>query len=87
MQSLIFSIITSVLSVTWSFGNHSNMQICCSKNISYWLSWKQLCCLLHILVESVILFSGLFDNIDNMSVKALKKKKKKKKILQTPNLW
>ncbi len=31
MQSYIFSIITPVFSVTWSFRNHSNMLIWCSK--------------------------------------------------------
>ncbi len=31
----IFSIITPVFSVTWSFRNHNNMQICCSKNIYF----------------------------------------------------
>ncbi len=34
MQSRIFSIITSVFSVIWSFRNHSNMLIWCSSNIS-----------------------------------------------------
>jgi len=34
-QSRIFSINTPVFSVTWSFRNHFNMQICCSGNISY----------------------------------------------------
>jgi len=33
MQIWIFSIITSVFSVTWSFRNHSNMLIC-SRNVS-----------------------------------------------------
>ncbi len=32
----IFSFITLVFSVTWSFRNHSNMLICCSENISYY---------------------------------------------------
>ncbi len=32
-QSWIFSIITPVFSVTWSFRNHSNMLIFCSRNI------------------------------------------------------
>ncbi len=32
-----------VFSVTWSYRNHSNMQIWCSRNISY-QCWKQLCC-------------------------------------------
>ncbi len=45
MQSWIFSIITPVFSVTWSFRNHSNMLICCSGNVSYCFQcWKQLCC-------------------------------------------
>ncbi len=34
-QSWIFSIITNVFSVTWCFINHSNMLICCSRDISY----------------------------------------------------
>ncbi len=53
---LIFSIF-SVFSVTWSFRNHSNMPICCSRNIYgyYHRWWKQLC-LLHIFVERIILF-------------------------------
>ncbi len=44
--SWIFNIITTVVSVTWSLRNHSNMLICCSRNISYYYQcWKQLCCL------------------------------------------
>ncbi len=41
-QSWIFSIITPVFSVTWSFRNQCNM-IICSGNFSYYC-WKQLCC-------------------------------------------
>jgi len=49
MQSWIFSIITPVFSVTWSFRNHSNVMICCSRNISdYYQFWKQLCCLIFL---------------------------------------
>ncbi len=45
MRSCIFSIITPVFSVTWFFRNHSNMMVCCSRNISdYYQWWKQLCC-------------------------------------------
>ncbi len=33
MPSWIFSIITPVFSVTWSFRNHSDMLICCSRNM------------------------------------------------------
>ncbi len=44
MQSWIFSIITPVFSVTRSFRNHSNMQICCSRNMSCYYQCKQLCC-------------------------------------------
>jgi len=33
MQSWNFSIITPVFSVTWSFRNHSNMLMWCSRNI------------------------------------------------------
>ncbi len=32
MQSWNFSIVSQVFSVTWSFRNHSNMMICCSKH-------------------------------------------------------
>jgi len=43
-QSWIFSIITPVFSVTWSFRNHSNMLIFCWRNISdYYQCWKQSC--------------------------------------------
>ncbi len=35
-QSKIFSIITPVFSVTWSFRNHSNVLICSSRNIYYY---------------------------------------------------
>ncbi len=45
MQSWIFSIITPVFSVTRFFRNHTNMLICCSRNIS---CWKQLCCLIFL---------------------------------------
>ncbi len=44
MQSWIFSIIIPVFSVTWSFRNHSNMLICCSRHNSSYQYWKQLCC-------------------------------------------
>jgi len=38
------SIITPVLSVTWSFRNQSNMPIWCSRNIYYYFQcWKQCC--------------------------------------------
>ncbi len=41
MQSWIFSIIIPVFSVTWSFRNHYNMLICCSrKNSHYYKCWK-----------------------------------------------
>jgi len=49
MQSWIFNIILPVFSVTWSFRNHCNMLICCSRNISYYYQcWKQLCCLIFL---------------------------------------
>jgi len=38
---------TPAASVTWSFRNHSNILIWCSRNISYYYQgWKQLCCLI-----------------------------------------
>ncbi len=54
----MFSIITPVFSVTWSFRHYSNMLISCSRNI-----WK----LLNISVEIVMLFS-----ISNISMQALR---------------
>ncbi len=57
MRSCIFSIITPVFSVTWSFRNHSNMLICCSRNISdYYQCWKQLCCFIFWWKPKCILF-------------------------------
>ncbi len=45
IQRWIFSIITPVFSVTWSFRNHSNMLISCSRNISNsYQCWKWMCC-------------------------------------------
>jgi len=39
---VIFSIVTTVFSA-WSFGNHCNILICCSRNISYYYQcWKCL---------------------------------------------
>jgi len=48
-QSWIFSIITNQR-VTWSFRNHSNMLIWCSRNIYYYCyqCWKQYFCGNHI---------------------------------------
>jgi len=43
LHHYIQSIITPVFSVTWSFRNHSNMLISCSRNISHYQCWK-LCC-------------------------------------------
>ncbi len=34
-KSEFSAVITSVFSVTWSFRNHSNILICCSRKISY----------------------------------------------------
>jgi len=53
-QSWIFSIITSVFSVTWSFRNHSNMLIWCFKN-HFLLSMLKTVVLLNIFVETVII--------------------------------
>jgi len=47
-KSWIFSIITPVFSVTWSFRNQSNVMIWCSRNIFYYQCWKQLCCLIFL---------------------------------------
>jgi len=45
MQCWIFSIITPVFGVTWSFRNHSNM-IWLSRNI--YQCWQQLCCFIFL---------------------------------------
>jgi len=56
-QSWIFSI-----SVTRSFGNHSDMPICGSSNISY-QCWKQLCCLIFLwkIIAILNVFTITFD--------------------------
>jgi len=46
MESCIFSIITPVISVMWSFRNHSNMIIWCLRNI--YQCWEQLSCLIFL---------------------------------------
>ncbi len=43
MQNWIFSIITPVFSVTWSFGNHYNMLIWCSRNLYYYYYYYYQC--------------------------------------------
>ncbi len=53
MQIWIFSIITSVLGVTWSFKDNLNMLIWCSRNIYY---YYQFLTELYIIVESVVHF-------------------------------
>jgi len=44
-QNWIFSFITPVFSVTWSFTNHSN----------YYQCWKQLCCLIFFITCDTLL--------------------------------
>jgi len=66
MQIWIFSIITPVFSVTWSFRNYS---ICCSKHLLLLLlllSMLKTVVLLNIYVETVInIYSGFLMNIKN----------------------
>ncbi len=50
-----------VFSVTWSFRNHSNMVICCSRNISYYYQLLKTVVLLHIFWKPWYIFSRLFD--------------------------
>ncbi len=53
-QSWIFSIISPVFSVTWSFRNHTNMLV----KKHFWLLWMlKTVVMLYIYVENVILFS------------------------------
>ncbi len=54
-QSWIFSIITPVFSVTWSFRNHSNML----KKHFLLLSMRKTVVLIHIYVEIVMLFFSI----------------------------
>ncbi len=50
-----------VFSVTCSFRNHSNMVICCSRNISYYYQLLKTVVLLHIFWKPWYIFSRLFD--------------------------
>ncbi len=43
MQSWIFSIITPVVSVIWSFRNYSNMLICCSRKFLIITNFENSC--------------------------------------------
>ncbi len=55
MQSWIFSIITPVFRVTWSFRNHSNIKLWCSRNIYYY-------CLIIIFFDT-FLYCNFFINL------------------------
>ncbi len=60
MQSWIFTIISPVFSVTWSFRNHSHIMICCSRKVShYYQCWKQLCSL--ICIYYLLIYCGNID--------------------------
>ncbi len=60
MRSWIFSIISPVFKVTWSFRNHSDMLICCSGSISsYYQYWKQLCCFIVFCPDLHLFFFNL----------------------------
>jgi len=72
MQSWIFSIITPVFSVTWSFRNYFNMLMWCSRNISY----------LHFLEQQ----TEIFYNIINVFILTFDQCIQKE-ILMTPNYW
>ncbi len=66
MQSWIFSVITPVLSVTWSFRNHSfwYADLLLKKHLLLLLILKKIE-LVNIFVETVMqLFSGFFDEIE-----------------------
>ncbi len=55
MQSWIFSIITLVFTVTWSFRNHSDMLIGCSRNINFFITNVEKVVLLHICFSYIFL--------------------------------
>jgi len=79
MQSWIVSIITQIFSVTWSFRNHFNTLICCSRNIY----WKQLCCLIffvEIMMCLMHLFQFQFNFLYRIVILSRKTKKQKKFI-------
>ncbi len=65
-QSKTFSIITPVFSVTWSFRNHSNMLICCSRNVYYYYHQylKQLSVFFNSLMNRKIQRSALEEIIE-----------------------
>ncbi len=53
-----FTAITAVFSVTWSFRNHSDMQISCSSNSVFYYNHnlKWLCCLIFVLKHIIDFF-------------------------------
>jgi len=53
MQSWIFSIITPVFRVTWSFRNHSSVLMWCSKKLFLLLSMLETLVVLHIYVKTI----------------------------------
>jgi len=78
MQIWIFSTITPVFSLTWSFRNHSNMLTCCSRNI--WL-------LINVENSRAVYYCEFYENRDTLfglcwwRSKVNKKKKKEKQHL------
>ncbi len=97
MQTWIFSIITPVFSVTWSFRNHSDMliyyecvKLLCCFNIVFWSMWYFLMNtkLKEIFSNNISLYYVFFIHLTHPSwIKVLISLKKKEKNLLIPNFW
>ncbi len=87
-------------SITWSFRNHSNMLIFCSRNIDYYYQcWKKLCCLILLWKQFFFFLWWTFNIINVFTVsfdqfntsfsweKSMNFLKKKKKHFLNPNFW
>ncbi len=93
-QSCIFSIITPVLSVTWSFRNHSNMLICWSNTfiinghiyylhifvrIIWWITVFEIEIFCNIINVFTVSFDQFYVSLVNKSINLFQK--------ETPNFW
>ncbi len=60
-------VVTPVFSVTWSFINHSNMVIWCSRNVTYYYQCRKKFMPLRVFLETVIhVFIYLFEFIASL---------------------
>ncbi len=96
MQSYIFSSITPVFSVTWSFRNHSNMKSCYLRNINIIviinlnvisIITTENCCATYCSV-SLNVFSAILNQMNAFLVnKKVKIKNNWGEIIETLNFW